>query len=154
MKNILALIVLIMSQGIAYATPKQQYAIGYQFSWPTSGVSGKYRIDNRVSVQAELGILGNYTSFWGRANYMFRNKTRWNLYGFGGTGIITTVDDGLTTVGLKGGAGIEYNLQAVEPEFPPVWVNFEMGLTYFDTDSVKNPLRLGYGLGFHYYFDL
>lgn len=142
----------------------ERFAAGFQSSFPAYGLSGKMVLTDRITAQAILSPFGLFSSYIARGLYKIREEKMYNLYGFGMAGFFTydicrgfvsyfgnscTPDRGF---GMGGGAGIEYDWRTWQPDLPPIFWNFEVGLQYTSLFYNYSPFTIG--VGGHYRFDL
>lgn len=131
-----------------------EYGVGFQSSWPAWGLSGMYDVNEEVSAQAVLGFAGTANAYSIRGLYRFHREESWNAYGYGSLGLWTyrhRVLGSESALGFGGGAGIEYDWRAINPELPPIYWNLEIGIASVGLDHYSvSALMLG--LGAHYRF--
>ncbi|MDH5228809.1 MAG: hypothetical protein OEZ58_14545 [Gammaproteobacteria bacterium] len=160
------LILLLIFQSQLYAA-EEKFAAGYQGTFPATGISGKMKISNVITAQAMIGFWGTLNTYAARGLYRFQEDKFWNAYGYGMLGFWSyraTVYDFSTfsnqektqfVLGFGGGAGIEYNWQAVAPDLPPIWFNLELGFGSIKFNDLNyNVSGVLIGGGAHYRFDL
>ncbi|MEZ4417907.1 MAG: hypothetical protein R3E10_19280 [Gemmatimonadota bacterium] len=146
---------------LAGAAQDSPYSIGFQSSWPSYGLSGRYDASDQIQLQAVVGALGEVTNFSGRVNYDFQDKEKYDVYGYGAVGMwryaysILGVSDAETTIGLGGGAGFEFDLQeAFSPDddsFPPLFWSLEAGFVLASFDNYNwSPFVFGGGIHYHF----
>lgn len=143
------------------APASAQYSVGFQSSWPSYGVSVRYDLSDRVQAQGVVGALGEVTNFSGRLNYDLKDEEKYDIYGYGSVGLwrysfsLFGVSESETSIGIGGGAGLEFDLQEVfapdEDDFPPLFWSIEMGLTMASFDAY-NWSTFSLGGGLHYRF--
>ncbi len=137
-----------------------RYGVGFQGTFPASGISGMMRITDDIQIQAIAGIFSGIRTFSGRGLYTFQEDRYWDLYGYGMIGAwsyrgwTTSLNRRTETVlGLGAGAGFQYDWRAFVPDFPPIAWNFELGLIYADFSEVNYSLStIMIGAGVHYRF--
>ena len=132
-----------------------KFGVGTASSWPAYGLSGTYLINERVTAQAVLGFFGTVSSFSGRGWYRFNRNDNYDLYGYAGAGLYR-YDYGFdveNVLGLGAGAGVEVSLAKLfdNEDFPPIFANSELGLSYADFDFYNFSV-LTFGFGIHYRF--
>jgi len=136
---------------------KETVGVGFQSSgFSSNGLSVKVDLSDTYTVQGIAGFLGDVTNYSMRGLYNFQNEKDYSLYGYGGVGMwqikydIFGVEDE-SVVGFGAGAGVEYDLRALSPNFIPLFVNFELGM---DVVKFENDSYGGFttGLGLHYKF--
>lgn len=132
-----------------------KFGIGTASSWPAYGLSGTYLLNERVTAQAVLGFFGTVSSFSGRGWYRFNRNNDYDLYGYAGAGLYR-YDYGFdveNVLGLGAGAGVEVSLAKLfdDEDFPPIFANSELGLSYADFDFYNFSV-LTFGFGIHYRF--
>lgn len=143
------------------AQDSSPYSIGFQSSWPSYGLSGRYDASDQLQFQAVVGALGEVTNFSARINYDFQDKEKYDVYGYGSVGMwryaydILGVSDSETSVGLGGGGGFEFDLQEVfspdDDDFPPLFWSIELGVAFASFDNYNWSL-FSFGGGLHYHF--
>ena len=121
------------------------------------GISAKYDVTDKVTAQAIIGVWGynNLTSFTGRGLYKFKEKEHFNFYGYGAITSWTWNDNYYgdeTVIGFGAGAGAEYDIRGIDPEFIPLYINLDLGLQVASFDHYGGFSGLGLGLGVHYKF--
>ena len=144
----------------AQRTPqkKAKFGVGFQYTFPACGLSGIMDVTPNTSIQGIFGFFGDLKMFAGKGIYRFKKEHYWNIYGYGEVGVFSITGYGNwrnqkiineTSMGFSTGAGIEYGWQALSPNLPPVWWNFELGLgTVMDYGFPT----MFYGCGAHYRF--
>ena len=137
-----------------------KFGVGTASSWPAYGLSGTYHFNEKVTGQAVLGFFGAISSFTARGWYRFNQNEGYDLYGYGSAGLYRHeyrfrgfVDETETTLGIGAGVGIDVSLGHLfnADDFPPIFANSELGLTYANFD-VYNFSVLSFGFGVHYRF--
>ena len=125
------------------------YRIGLQSSYQIRSSLGLSVIYDQSLTSSYQGIinLGRPLSIEGRYLNRFRLENFWNAYGFLALGLY----DGPGNTGFfgGGGVGVEYDMQALEPTFPPISLNADLGIFASDSFDSFDP-RLS--IGFHYRF--
>jgi len=137
-----------------------RYGVGFQGTFPASGISGMMRVTDDIQIQAIAGIFGGIRTFSGRGLYTFQEERYWDLYGYGMIGAWsyrgwTSIQNRRTetVLGLGAGAGFQYDWRAFVPDFPPIAWNLELGLIYADFKEVNYSLStIMIGAGVHYRF--
>ena len=131
------------------------YAVGFQSSGVSSGLSGKMEISDEITAQAVLGFFGAVSNYSVRGLYKFNSDEHWDAYGFGSLGMWTWDGSGgfddETVFGLGAGVGIEYDWRALAPTLPPVYWNLELGFNIASFDNYDFS-SVGIGVGAHYRF--
>ncbi len=123
----------------AEVSRRTKFGVGFQSTFPVWGISGMMDMNEKISLQGILGLLGGLKMCSGKGIYRFRREPYWNTYGYGMIGAWwysyrelegwTWKEKTETALGLGGGVGIEYNWQALwGPDLPPIWWNLEVGL--------------------------
>lgn len=136
-----------------------RFGVGTASSWPAYGLSGTYHVNEKVTAQAVLGFFGTVSSFSARGWYRFNRNAEYDIYGYGTVGMYrydyTTILDNDTesVLGLGAGVGIETSLGKLfdQEDFPPIFANTELGLTYANFDFYSFS-ALTFGFGIHYRF--
>ena len=138
--------------------------VGYQFTWPASGISARYGLADEIDVQGVVGFFGIYNTYAARGLYRF--DTEYPTYAYGTLGLFTAEDyvcrpfgtttecgdETETTLGFGAGVGLEYQFE----EIPVVW-NIELGfhvIKFDELDEVYNYTGMTVGFGGTYYLDL
>jgi len=121
------------------------------------GISGKYDVSDKITAQAIIGVwgYGDLTSMTGRGLYKFKEKENFNLYGYGAITSWTWSNSYYgdeTVVGFGAGAGAEYDIRGIDPEFIPLYINVDVGIQVASFDHYGGFGGLGLGLGLHYKF--
>lgn len=137
-----------------------RYGVGFQGTFPASGISGMMSITDQISIQAIAGIFGSVRTLSGRGLYKFQEDQYWDLYGYGMIGAwsyrgwTSSLNRSTETVlGLGAGAGFQYDWRAFVPDFPPIAWNLELGLIYADFNDINYSLSaIMIGAGVHYRF--
>jgi len=133
-----------------------RYGIGFASSWPVYGISGTIQVSETITGEAVLGFLGYYTSIGGRLWYRFSRNEQYDIYGFGGLGLYRynrgILDTNSLVLGV--GAGGEVSLMKLidDEDFPPIFLNAELGLSFGSFDSAVGYNVLTFGVGAHYRF--
>ncbi len=148
---------------------KTKFGIGFQYSSPALGISGILDVTPNVSIQGILDPLGDLKTYVGRGIYRFKKKSNWNAYGYGmlgtwsypiyGGGLLYwDIKEGTEKIMVFGaGVGIEQDCRSLGASFsgfPPLWLNFEIGLrsAKFKEASYNPLLPISVGVGIHYRF--
>lgn len=149
-----AFMVFVFTSPAAFAGSKAggKIGVGFQSSWPASyGLSGKYDLNEKMTVQGVFGFLGTVTNYSGRLLYRFQDKDDYDLYGFGSAGIYRydyyLGDE--SVFGFGAGAGIEYDLSDALDGLP-LTVSGEIGFGFVSFDYYSYG-AVGLGVGFHYW---
>jgi hypothetical protein len=121
------------------------------------GLSAKYDVTDKITAQAIIGVwgYGDVTSFTGRGLYKFKEKEDFKFYGYGAISSLTWSNDYYgdeTVIGFGAGAGVEYDIRGLDPEFIPLYINFDVGMEVGSFDHYGGYTGLGWGLGIHYKF--
>jgi hypothetical protein len=121
------------------------------------GLSAKYDVNDKITAQAIIGVWGydDLTSMTGRGLYKFKEKEHFNLYGYGAITSWTWSNSYYgdeTVIGFGAGAGAEYDIRGIDPEFIPLYINFDLGFQVASFDHYGGFGGLGWGLGVHYKF--
>jgi len=134
---------------------RPKMGVGFQSSWPSYGVSGIYDMNQTMSAQAVLGLLGGWTTLSGRGLYRFTEHPVIDPYGYGMVGM-WRYDSGFadaSAVSFGGGGGIDFDLRHFAPDFPPLYLNMELGLSVVNLDLAGyTGAIMAFGAGFHYRF--
>lgn len=141
-----------------------RYGLGFASSWPAYGISGTVQVSEKLTGEAVLGFFGAVSNFGGRIWYRFNRNEKYDIYGFGGVSVYrykgfnsillgsSRVNE--SVVGLGVGAGIEAGLpQLIDDEdFPPIFLNAELGLALASFQHYGGFSTLSLGFGIHYRF--
>ena len=151
----------------------KQFGLGYQYTWPIGGISGKLNINEKAAIEGILGFFfGDLKTYGGRFIYKFKQKTytkkqsQWlkshNIYGFGLVGAFSykglkynsstySLEEYTETVfGYGAGIGLEYFFREFIPEIG--W-NIEIGFGSIKFEEVDYDFSAFLvGCGAHYYF--
>lgn len=159
---VISLLLLGSSVVFAQGEKETKFGIGFQsaYRW---GISGMVDVAPNISVQGILAPFSDMKAYVGRGIYRFRIEPHWNTYGYGMIGAWShpwdklegeiLVEETETTMGFGIGAGIEYNWQGRFPNLPPVWWNFELGITKVKFEEADHLCSVFmFGLGVHYRF--
>jgi uncharacterized membrane protein YciS (DUF1049 family) len=137
-----------------------KYGVGFQGTFPASGLSGMMNITDDIAIQAIAGFFGTLRTFSGRGLYKFQQEEYWDLYGYGMIGAwsykgltSTATRKTETVLGLGIGGGIQYDWRAFNPSLPPIAWNLELGIGYVDFNEVDYSFStIMIGAGIHYRF--
>jgi hypothetical protein len=120
------------------------------------GLSAKYDVTDKITAQAIGGFWGysDLTSFTGRGLYKFKEQNNYTLYGYGSLSSWSYSGYGYneTVIGFGGGAGAEYDMRGIDPEFIPIFISADIGIEVANFDHYGSFSSLGIGLGIHYKF--
>ena len=135
---------------------KETIGIGFQSSgFSSNGISIKADLTDTFTVQGVGGFFGDVTNYSVRGLYNFQNQKNYNLYGYGSVGMwqidYTFLEDE-SVIGYGAGAGVEYDLRGLSPDFIPLFVNFELGMDVVNFDNDSSYGGFVTGLGLHYKF--
>ena len=131
-----------------------RYGVGFQGSFPAWGLSGMMTLNETISVQAILGLLGTLNTVAGRGLYTFREEQHWDAYGYGMVGYWSYRTSGISSdnaLGFGAGAGIQYDWRAFDENLPPIYWNIELGFGVVNLDNY-NFSTIMFGTGVHYRF--
>lgn len=131
------------------------YGLGFTSSWPSYGISGTLDLSDKITAEVVLGLLGTVSNFSGRAWYRFRQEEDYDVYAYGGAGLYRWSGSVLSENSLAFGAGggVEASLARLldDADFPPVFVNTEVGLA-FANFRYYNFSSFVFGVGIRYRF--
>lgn len=157
--SVVCLFILSPSDGFSQTEPveieKTVYGVGFQGTFPASGLSGMMDLTDEFTVQAIVGFFGNLNTFAGRGLYKFQKEDFWDLYGYGMIGAwnYSFASQSETVLGLGLGAGVQYDWRAFNDELPPIFFNLELGIGFVDFKEVNyNFSTFMIGAGVHYRF--
>lgn len=131
------------------------FSLGFQSSWPSYGISGRYEVNEKAMIQGVIGALGTVTNFSGRLLYDFQQKEQYDVYAHGTVGVWqwggNVFFESQTSVGFGGGVGVEFDLQELfspdDEDFPPLYWNIEIGAIIANFDNYNfSSFALGGGL--------
>lgn len=133
----------------------KQFGIGPGSAFLSFGISGTYDVNETITAEAIVGFLSSLTSIGGRVWYRFNRNEGYDLYGFGGVSFLRfggLFDE--SAVGVSGGAGVEIGLPQVldNPDFPPIFLNLDIGIGVTTFDVYDGFSALGGGGGIHFRF--
>lgn len=133
----------------------KRFGIGTGSAFNAFGISGTYDVNETITAEAILGIFGSLTSLGGRVWYRFNRNEGYDLYGFGGVSFLSYgsfIDE--DAVGVSGGVGIEVGLPQLigDPDFPPIFLNADIGLGFATFDAYDGFSLFGGGGGIHFRF--
>lgn len=133
--------------------PRPPIGVGFQSSWPAYGLSGIYDVNPTVSAQAVVGFLGGWTTLSGRGLYRFSQRPFIDPYGYGSLGM-WRYDSGFanaSAVSFGGGGGVDFDLRMLVPDFPPLYMNVEFGLSVMNMELAGyTGAWMSFGAGLHY----
>ena len=121
------------------------------------GLSAKYDVTDKITAQAVVGVWGynSLTAMTGRALYKFKKQDHLDFYGYGDITSWTWKDSYYgdeTVIGFGAGAGAEYDIRGIDPDFIPLYLNLDLGLQVASFDHYGGFSGLGLGVGVHYKF--
>lgn len=167
MKKLLTILILFF--GIVLASKAQELShprigVGFQSSFPSFGLSGKYDFTEKHTVQAVLGFSGPFTSIYGRYLYNFEEKGDsfvYKPYLLGQVGTYSykyqtfdgqgrPINERENHVGFGLGAGLEFHVPEITEA---VRLNIELGFNQVGFEFYDYSGFL-IGIGGHYYFNL
>jgi len=139
---------LLATTGAGGAFGAEKYAIGTQLGVLGAGLSGKMKLNDKLTGQAVLSSLGTLTSLSGRGLFKFKEQKEFNLFGAGEVGMWANSDK----VGLSLGAsiGVETNWQNFVDDIFPLWWSAEIGVG-LTPGHTYTPVRSQ--IGIHYRFE-
>jgi hypothetical protein len=131
-----------------------KYGIGLQFTLPALGISGMVDVTENISAQGIFGVFSDLKTYAARGIYRFKKETYWNVYGYGMVGAWSYSywlfeENTETVMGFGAGTGLEFDWRALVSEFPPLFVNIEMGLSSVNSYNISTFMI---GAGLHYRF--
>lgn len=140
-----------------------RYGLGFGSAWPAYGLSGTLQISETITGEVVLGFFGAVSNFGGRVWYRFNRNEKYDIYAYGGAGVYryTGLDGFLlgssvseSVLGLGFGAGVEAGLPKLfdDEDFPPIFVNAELGLAIASFEYYGGFSSLSLGFGAHYRF--
>lgn len=168
----LTLVLLAAAEGAAQtptpdaATPTEpvgsqggRFGLGFASSWPSYGLSGTMQVNDAITAEAVVGLLGTVSNLGGRVWYRFNQAPARDFYGYGAAGLyrydysVVGVSDTESVVGLGGGVGVESGLRHLfdDESFPPIFINAEVGIAIASFEYY-NFSALNFGMGIHYRF--
>lgn len=133
-----------------------RFGVGFASAWPAYGISGTLQVSEKLTAEAVVGLLGTVSNIGGRVWYRFKPDLSYDLYGYGGAGLYRYGYFGgaESVLGLGAGVGIEAGLAKLfdDEEFPPIFVNAELGLAHASFRYYGGFSSLAFGAGIHYRF--
>lgn len=135
--------------------------VGYQFTFPASGISVRYGVSDELDAQGVIGFFGGLKTYAGRGLYRFDTGADFPTYAYGTLGffsydsyvcssLFSCGNKTQTVLGFGGGVGLEYQFE----EIPVVW-NLELGFYSIKFDELNESFTgIGFGAGGTYYLDL
>ncbi len=140
-----------------------RYGLGFGSAWPAYGLSGTLQINETITGEAVLGFFGAVSNFGGRVWYRFNRNEQYDIYAYGCAGVYRYKGlDGFllgnsvseSVLGLGFGAGVEAGLPKLfdDEDFPPIFVNAELGLAIASFEYYGGFSSLSLGFGAHYRF--
>jgi hypothetical protein len=149
-------------QNMALGNQAGKVGVGFQFSFPAWGLSGKYNVTDKFAVQGVFGFFGSLKTYAARGLYKFKVKPQLGVYGYGMVGAFSYKGFELnynssnflderteTVVGFGAGAGVEYFFKGLEE----IGWNLEIGFGSINFDQVDyNFSMIMIGAGAHYFF--
>ena len=134
--------------------------VGLQSSWPAYGISAKYDLSSKLTVQGIVGGYGYGNSFTARGLYKFKQRAGWNAYGFGQVGLLTWSghyyhnDYSTSSLMAGAGAGVEWDWRHyLGRDFLPLFSSIEIGYSMdFGGYDYYNYSGVYVGGGLHYKF--
>lgn len=162
-------ILVILILALCMSAPAQdrddlKWGVGFQSSFPAWGISGSMDINETITAQAIIGFFSGLKTYAGRGLYRFKKEQYWEIYGYGMLGLwsydgvrfrsgVGLEDHTETVLGFGAGAGLEYDWRAFNPDLPPLFWNFELGVGFVEFDEVDYDFSaLLIGVGVHYRF--
>lgn len=133
-----------------------RYGVGVGGSVLTSGLSGIYDLNDKVSVHASLGALGTVTALGAEGWYRFKQTPKYDLYGYGKGAYlgVSYLTDAYSTAGFGGGAGIEWHWGRVlnlGEDFPPLYGSASVGgLLLLNNTAGLSVVDVGGGLRYRF----
>ena len=169
LSSILILVfILLLAQSSVLAQEEGKYKIGFMASFPSYGLSGIMKINDKVSVQGILAPMGDLSSYSVRGLYKIQEEETWHTYSYGSIGIwkheyeevvnssnyynLTTETKTESAVGFGAGVGIEYDWSIWYGEdFPPISSSLEIGFGSVGLDNYEYS-AISIGAATHYKF--
>ena len=158
--GVLLVVVHAEPEGVALPHParletSRPFGVGLGGSWLAYGLSGTYDVNDRVTAEAILGVLGALSSVGGRGWYRFNQQEAYDLFAFAGASMYRYGIGGFseTSFGASGGVGIQAGLRELfdNEDFPPIYVSADVGLGFASFD-VYGFSAFTAGSGIHYRF--
>ena len=143
---ITGLILAVVSTGAVFAEGK--YAAGTQLGVLGAGLSGKMKMNDKLTGQVVLSSLGTLTSLSGRGLFKFKEQKEFSLYGAGEVGMWINSDKAGASMGAS--IGVETNWQNFVEDIFPLWWSAEIGIG-LTPGHTYTPVRSQVGI--HYRFD-
>ncbi len=149
--------VIFLSQSTLYAKENSytdNLSVGVQSSGLSStGLSVKYALNDKFTLQGILGMLGTVSNYSARAIYNFKQDDNFKYYGYGSVGVWKYSDylANETSMGFGIGAGLNYDVRKLDKTLPPLFLSAEIGFDFINF-SYYSYGGLGVGFGVHYKF--
>ncbi len=128
-------------------------SVGIQTSLPSIGLSVRSDISDKINLQGVLGFFGNVNTYLIRGNYKLTQDEIYHTYGFASVGMWTydySIDTE-TALGFGLGGGVEFDMQSIDENLPPVTGNIEIAFSQTGIEHYNiSALTLGFGV--HYKF--
>ena len=164
LSSILILVfILLLAQSSVLAQEEGKYKVGFMASFPSYGLSGIMKVNDKVSVQGILAPMGDLSNYSVRGLYKIEEEESWHTYGYGSIGLWTHTytdysnsyggeDETESAVGIGAGVGIEYDWSIWYGEdFPPISSSIEIGFGSVGLDNY-NYSSISIGAATHYKF--
>ena len=133
-----------------------KFGIGFSSAYPSYGISGAYYHNEYLTGSVVVGALGTVTAYGGRVWYRFLRDVPYDVYAYGGLAAyrVDVVFASETAIGYGAGAGIEASLKQLfnSEDFPPIFVNAEVGFAGANWDTYSGFSALAVGVGAHFRF--
>lgn len=133
-----------------------KFGVGFASAFPAYGVSAAYYHNETLTGSVVVGFLGNVTAYGGRVWYRFRRDVPYDLYAYGSLASyrVDVFFFEESALGYGAGVGIEASLKQLlnSEDFPPVFVNAEIGLAGASWDTYGGFSAVGVGVGAHIRF--
>ena len=157
------LFILLINNSFAQDLDYPRLGVGFQGSFPAWGLSAKADFDETNSAQAIIGVVGPFSSYYGRYLYNFNESGdtfvikpyvfaqagmySYDYYNFYDSYLGTKTEN---VFGYGAGAGIEWHYA---PFTDKLRFNLEVGYSKVDF-NFYNFKAIMFGAGIHYHFNL
>ena len=118
-----------------------------------TGLSVKYDVNEKITAQGIIGLLGEVTNYAVRGIYNFKQDDNFKYYGYASLGIWQYNDSyyNETSVGYGAGVGLKYDVRKLDKTFPPIFLSTEIGFDLINFDNYSYG-GVDIGFGVHYKF--
>ncbi|RVU83770.1 hypothetical protein EOL70_15710 [Leucothrix sargassi] len=134
-------------------TTNEKFALGYQFTVDSNGLSGRMAVNDKVTAQLILAPFGEVSSYVARARYHLATDKNWDGYGYVSLGVYSWDDDNVDedVLAIGGGIGMEYDWQNLSSSYPPITWSLELDANAAEFDNFDFS-KFAISIGAHYRF--